>query len=114
MLVWNERQNVPGFMADYEDLVARYGPERPHLETSELVHFFGDTAWRLATLPNQQRFDFDGLRGRFLSSSYAPLPGTPNYDPLMEELGRLFEKHQRCGRVTLLYETEVYFGKLRT
>jgi len=113
VLVWNERRSVPGFMAGYEDLVARYGPERPHVETHQLVHFFGDTAWRLTTLPNQQQFDLQGLRGRFLSSSYAPLRGTPSYEPLMEELGRLFVEHQRSGRGTLLYETEVYFGKLR-
>ena len=112
VLVWNERRRIPGFMAGYEDLVARYGPERPRVETHELVRFFGHTAWRQATLPNQQQFNLEGLRGRFLSSSYAPLPGTPGYDPLMEELDRLVREHQSDGRVTLLYETEVYYGTL--
>jgi hypothetical protein len=32
---------------------------------------------------------------------------------LLEELGRLFGRRQKDGRVTLLYETEVYFGTLR-
>ncbi len=113
VLVWNERLRVPGFMAGYEDLVARYGPERPHVETDELDRFFGGTAWRLAKLPNQQQLDLEGLRGRFLSSSYAPLPGTPGHERLMEELNLLFSDHQRNGHVTLLYETEVYFGMLR-
>jgi hypothetical protein len=31
----------------------------------------------------------------------------------MEELRRLFEEHQKQGRVTLLYETEIYFGTLQ-
>ncbi len=113
VLVWNERVRAPGFMAGYEDLVARYGPERPHLAGFELDRFFGASNWRLEKLPNQQEFDLAGLRGRFLSSSYAPLPGAPGYEPSMAELGRLFEEHQADGRVTLLYDTEVYFGRLR-
>jgi SAM-dependent methyltransferase len=114
VLVWNERKSAAGFMAGYEELVARYGPERPRVETQELASFFGNTAWRAATLPNQQQLDLDGLQGRFLSSSYAPLPGTPSYEPLLEELRRLFREHQIDGRVTLLYEMEVYYGRLST
>lgn len=112
VLVWNERRRAPGFMAGYEDLVARYGPERHHVAEDELVRFFGGSPWRLEKLANQQQFDLAGLRGRFLSSSYAPLPATANYEPLMDDLGRLFAEHQIDGRVTLLYETEIYFGKL--
>jgi len=113
VLVWNERLRVPGFMTGYEDLVARYGPEHSRVEAHELTRFFGGAERRLEKLPNQQQFDLEGLRGRFLSSSYAPTPGTPGYGPLIEELGCLFSEHQVDGRVTLLYETEVYFGTLR-
>jgi SAM-dependent methyltransferase len=112
VLVWNERRHASGFMAGYEQLVARYGPERPRVTEQELVRFFGGSAWRLEKLANQQQFDLDGLRGRFLSSSYAPLPATPDYESLMDDLGRLFAEHQIDSRVTLLYETEVYFGRL--
>lgn len=113
VLVWNDRRRVPGFMAGYEDLVAQYGPERPRVAEDELVRFFGNASWCLERLPNQQQFDLEGLRGRFLSSSYAPLPGAPGHETLIEDLGSLFAKHQVDGRVTLLYETEVYFGTLR-
>jgi len=111
-LVWNERLSSPGFNAGYEDLVTRYGPEHPHAEPSEMDHFFGEDGWRLAQFPNQQVFDREGLRGRFLSSSYAPLPGAENYPPSMQGLDRLFDEFQRDGRVTLLYTTEVYIGRL--
>ena len=113
VLIWNERVHAPGFMAGYEDFIVRYGPERPHLEGHELDRFFGASNWRLEKLPNQQEFDLEGLRGRFLSSSYAPLPGAPGYEPSMLELGGLFAAHEMDGRVTLLYKTEVYFGRLR-
>jgi SAM-dependent methyltransferase len=111
-LVWNERLSAPGFNAGYEDLVTRYGPEHPHAETSELNHFFGELGWRLARFPNEQNFGREGLRGRFLSSSYAPRPGAANYQPLTRELNRLFDEFQRDGRVTLLYTTEVYLGRV--
>jgi hypothetical protein len=81
------------------------------VETEEFVRFFGENGWREARFPNQQQFDLAGLRGRFLSSSYAPQPGKPGYEASMEELGRLFEAHQSGGRVTLIYQTEVYFGR---
>jgi len=81
VLVWNERLNVPGLMADYESLVVRYGPERPRLEIHEIDRFFGDGVWFLATLSNQQQFDLEGLRGRFRSSSYAPLQVDRITDP---------------------------------
>jgi len=113
VLVWNERLRVPGFMAGYEDLVARYGPECPRVEQHELDYLFGHTSWHLAKLPNQQQLDLEGLKGRFLSSSRVPPPGTSGCEPLMEELRRLFERHQKEGRVTLLYDTEIYFGTLR-
>lgn len=113
VLVWNERVRAPGFMAGYEGLVARYGPERPHVAAHEMTRFFDGSGWRLSKLPNQQQFDLEGLRGRFQSSSYSPPPGTPGYEPCMRELGRLFKEHQADGQVALLYETEIYFGKLR-
>lgn len=110
VLVWNERPRVPGFMAGYEQLVARYAREHAPVRSPEMDSFF--EAWRLEKLPNHQLLDLAGLRGRFLSSSYAPLPGTPEYEPLLEDLAALFREHEAGGRVTMLYETEIYFGKL--
>jgi SAM-dependent methyltransferase len=111
-LIWNERVDEPGFMAGYEDIVTRYGPEVPHVKPEELDGFFGADGWRSTKLPNNQRFDLTGLRGRFFSSSYAPSPGTPRYEPVLAELDGLFQKFEKDGRVTMLYETEIYFGRL--
>jgi SAM-dependent methyltransferase len=112
VLVWNERLPGAGFMDGYESLVTRYGRECPRAARHGLDAFFENTGWRFAQLPNQQVLSLEGLRGRFLSSSRAPLPDTPDYQPLMEELRELFERYQAEGRVTLLYQTEIYFGRL--
>ena len=62
--------------------------------------------------PNSQRFDFEGVAGRLLSSSYAPQAGDPRHGPMMEELRRTFDATSEDGTVEILYETQVYYGTL--
>jgi len=110
MLVWNERRLAPGFMADYEAAIARYAPERPRVDPRQIAHFFRGGARREAQFSNEQRFDAAGLRGRLASSSYAPQPGTPEFQTLMEAMDRLFARYRRGGQVTVLYDTHAYYG----
>jgi SAM-dependent methyltransferase len=55
-----------------------------------------------------QEFDYDGVRGRLLSSSYAPKEGQPDHDGLFGELRRLFDRHAVDGRVTFGYVTRIF------
>ncbi|HEV2446521.1 MAG TPA: class I SAM-dependent methyltransferase [Candidatus Sulfopaludibacter sp.] len=110
VLVWNERHRSPGFMADYEEVIRDYAPEKTRIDESAIDRVFGGRRWSLAQFANHQRLDLAGLAGRVASSSYAPLPGAPGYRPLADELERLFEKHQEGGSVTLAYDTKVYWG----
>jgi len=117
VLLWNERLVSTDFLAAYEALVLRlstdYGRvDHRRIDAAEITRFFTHRAWREETFPNHQDFDWEGLRGRLLSSSYVPLPGSPNYQPMMEELAALFAAHQQSGRVRVVYETRVYVGKL--
>jgi hypothetical protein len=63
--------------------------------------------------PNQQILDFEGLRGRLMSSSYAPEPGSADYEPMIGMLREVFARHERDGSITMPYSTLVYFGPLR-
>jgi SAM-dependent methyltransferase len=115
-LFWNERsKGIVPFLEDYEALLRRYAPEydavsRLRAEEGGIRRFFG-CAPELATFPNQQVFDFEGLAGRVQSSSYAPMPDRPEYAPLMAELREVFDRHQQDGRVVFPYRTLVYFGQ---
>jgi hypothetical protein len=60
----------------------------------------------------RQEFDYAGLEGRLLSSSYAPGPGHPKHAPMLRELRRIFDLHAVDGLVAFDYTTRVYFGKL--
>lgn len=118
VLVWNERRfDASPFLAAYEELFKTYGTDYErvaHQYTgAEMVQpFFGANEVTLRTFDNQQVFDFEGLKGRLLSASYAPEPGHPKHQPLMDALRRVFDEHRRGGTVAIEYDTKVYYGQL--
>jgi hypothetical protein len=62
--------------------------------------------------PNAQVFDLAGLQGRLLSSSYAPNAGQAGHEAMMAAVNELHARHQVEGRVTFLYATKVYLGRM--
>ncbi|MDE2262345.1 MAG: class I SAM-dependent methyltransferase, partial [Gammaproteobacteria bacterium] len=115
-LLWNERpKGLVPFLEDYEALLRRYAPEydavtRLRAQEDGIHQFFGH-APELETFANEQVLDFDGLAGRVMSSSYAPMPDRPEHAPLMEGLREVFDRHQREDKVVFPYRTLVYFGQ---
>jgi SAM-dependent methyltransferase len=125
VLLWNARRlDSTPFLREYEALLERYGTDyrqvrHQNLDVQRLrVLFDGElgNAFQLRKLYNQQRFDFDGLRGRLLSSSYTPTASHPGYAPMLRELRRIFDEHAGGGvdgaSVAIEYDTEIYFGHL--
>jgi len=112
VLIWNERLVTPGFMAEHEDLLNKFAREKSHPTEAEFSVFYGHSNWRLARIPNRQSLDEAGLRGRIESSSWSPLPGAEGYQPMMSEISKLFLKYALDGRVTIEYETTIYYSKL--
>ena len=118
VLIWNERrtQSSP-FLAAYEALLLRYGTDyaevnHANVDAAVIGPFFGRDGFGLRSFPNVQRFDYAGLEGRVLSSSYVPEAGHPNHAPLLDGLRQLFDRHQQDGVVAFEYDTHVYYGHL--
>ncbi len=117
VLVWNERctDSTP-FLRAYEDLLLRYGTDysevRHERTTSTLDAFFHPVPFESRVFDYRQEFDYQGLEGRLLSSSYTPQAGEPNHEPMIRELWRLFDTYNKTGRVAFGYTTRVYFGRL--
>ena len=74
--------------------------------------FFGNREWRRVVFENSQVLDFPGLKGRLLSSSYAPKENDPRHEPMLDALKALFERCERQGQVRMEYETELYLGHI--
>jgi SAM-dependent methyltransferase len=118
VLVWNSRRRSSSLvMQAYEHLIKTYGTDFKRVShtrfTDEVVaRFYAPGGFRLKTFEYVQVLDLEGLKGRLLSSSYAPWEGHPNHVPMLERLNEIFEKYQVNGRVTMEYDTEVYYGQL--
>ena len=116
-LIWNDRklQSTP-FLEDYESLLLKYGTDykevRHDKATDAIKEFFAPKAVKLKTFPNEQIFDFDGLTGRVLSSSYTPEPNHPSFPAMIDELREVFAKHEKDGRIVFEYDTKVFYGQL--
>jgi len=117
VLLWNRRlKRATPFLRVYETLLQTHGVDyaqvrHERIDDAALARFFAP-GFRRRTLPHTQILDFASLKGRLLSSSYAPLPGHPAHAPMLAMLRRIFEKHQEGGRVRLDYETVVYHGQV--
>lgn len=114
-LVWNQRRvaDRPSMQA-YEALMYQYSEQYEELNQAnsypEIEPFFGQPPLTF-TFDNIQLFDFDGLRGRFLSSSYAPTPGHPLYEAAMADLQGVFEQWGENGRFPFIYITRLFLGQ---
>jgi len=119
VLVWHDRdtESTP-FLRAYEDFVRRYSTDYEQVTHKYLAsydalqRFFAPNEMTLILQHNQQTLEFDGLRGRLLSSSYVPKAGE-KYAAMMLELPRLFSSHAENGHVILEYDTKIYYGHLQ-
>ena len=115
-LVWNERQyGDNSFESAYDalmrELVGEYN-KVVHTSRQDALDSFFNGRYQLRTFPHQQIFDFESLQGRFLSSSYAPLPNDANYETVMAALKGLFDRYAENGRVTFHYNTRLYYDTI--
>ena len=81
-------------------------------EDPDKIPAFYNGSFREASFENRQVFDLEGVRGRLLSSSYAPLPEDPNGAAMLAELADIFARHQREGTVEFEYDTHMFYGHL--
>jgi SAM-dependent methyltransferase len=117
VLLWNERQlDSTPFLIEYEAFLLKYANDyssvrHENIDKLKLGQFF-ETGYRSATFQNVQVFDFDGLKGRMLSSSYMPATSDERFDQMIEELRALFAKHNENGRIKVFYDTNVYYSQV--
>jgi SAM-dependent methyltransferase len=117
-LIWNERvTTTTPFLVAYERLLKDYSTDYEKIDHRQINDdvirdFFGPGRFRSKQFPNAQIFDYEGVKGRLLSSSYAPEAGHPSHEPMLKELERIFQAYQDEGKVVFEYMTRMYYGRL--
>jgi len=102
----------------YEALLHKYCPDYPKVDhrnvtAKEGVDVFFKNGHQLQTFASEQEGDLASLLGRTQSSSYCPMEGHPNHEPLMNELAALFKEFVAPnGLVKIIYSTALFYGTL--
>lgn len=115
-IFWNSRRltGTP-FLDGYERLLLDYGLDytsvsERYADDEHMRRWFGARLRAEARFPHTQALDYDGLRGRLASSSYAPRADHPRYAATIDALRALFEATSEDGRVSFDYDTRVFLG----
>ena len=118
VLIWHDRdvESTP-FLRAYEDFLQRHATDYSTVAHNKVANykaleqFYVPNRMQVIIQASRQRFDLQGLRGRLLSSSYAPREG-PAAEAMLKELPELFAAHAHDGQVIFEYWTRIYYGHL--
>ncbi len=120
VLMWNDRRtDTTDFLKVYEDFLQLFGTDyaainHKNIQNEEVFDtFFGKGNYESHRFYNFQDLDFEGLKGRVLSSSYMPNEGHTDYEFMMYCLKKIFLRYQEKGTVRLDYDTKIYYGTLK-
>lgn len=115
VLIWNERKSVSAFEIAYDQFIVKHSVDYTEVDHRKvdmetLTAFYAPRPFELKIFKNEQVFDFEGLRGRLLSSSYIPAEDDPGYTAMIADLEVLFSYYHQNGLITINYDTKVYIG----
>jgi ubiquinone/menaquinone biosynthesis C-methylase UbiE len=116
-LIWNERLVTSAFEKAYEKLLLDYAIDytsvnHKNIDEKKIAAFFAPHQFMQQTFNNKQIFDFEGLKGRLLSSSYTPDENHPKHNAMIESLMNIYSSFNQNNTVQFDYETKLYLGRL--
>jgi ubiquinone/menaquinone biosynthesis C-methylase UbiE len=116
-LIWNERLSSSDFEKAYEELLFEYSTDyskvdHKNINDEKIEAFYAPHHVIKKSFNNKQVFDFEGLKGRLLSSSYAPDETHPKHNAMTETLKKIFKSFNQNNTVQFNYETKLYVGNL--
>jgi SAM-dependent methyltransferase len=117
-LIWNERDvNHSPFMREFERILKQHSSgyseiQHVYARRATFDGFFASGEVAFNEFENSQSLDWEGIKGRLMSASYAPRIGEPEHEPMIEDLKRVFAMHQQNGRVAIFYRACIHCGRL--
>ncbi len=131
IILWNDRQtDSTPFLKEYEKLLLDFGTDYvlvnhrnfelrsspdsniTNSNARRTQDFFHGSKIHEFHFENIQCFDYEGVKGRLLSSSYVPDASDPNHDAMLARLKEIFDRHADRGNVEMRYTTLLYAGQL--
>jgi SAM-dependent methyltransferase len=115
---WNSRRLTgTRFLEGYEALLQKFGTDyasvaERYTDDARMRAWFGAGFRGSASFEHAQRLDFEALRGRLMSSSYAPQAGHPQHEPMLRALRKLFDNCAEHGTVSFDYDTRIFAGHM--
>lgn len=115
---WNSRRLTgTRFLEGYEALLQQFGTDyasvaERYTDDERMRAWFGAGFRGSARFEHAQRLDFEALRGRLMSSSYAPQAGHPQHEPMLRALRELFDSCAEQGTVSFDYDTRIFAGHM--
>ena len=120
VLIWNDRDagdpGIDTFLGEYEKILIKFGSDFKKVRQNNIdkktFDVFFKKKYQVKEFYNYQVFDYIGLKGRLLSSSYIPLKAGKKFDLMLENLKELFDKYKKNGKIKFEYICEIYAGKI--
>jgi SAM-dependent methyltransferase len=115
---WNSRRlDGSRFLEGYEALLLAYGTDyasvaERYSDDAQMRTWFGAGFRGAGCFEHAQQLDFDGLRGRLMSSSYAPRAGHPRHESMLRALRELFDRSAENRTVSFEYDTRIFVGQM--
>jgi SAM-dependent methyltransferase len=118
VIYWNTRRlHGSPFLERYEQLLRDFGTDYTSVaerydDDASMRTWFGDGLIGTHRIDHRQLLNFEELRGRLQSSSYAPPRDHPRYESMIAALHQLFADCAVSDRVSFEYDTRVFLGHI--
>jgi len=115
-LIWNDRLRDTPFLVGFENLLKSNLSEyrkvdHKNITNDVITDFFSPYEYQTVSFPFIQIFDYEGLKGRALSSSYSPKADDESGAAYFTALRKLFDDYNIEGKVEFRYKSTLYFGR---
>jgi ubiquinone/menaquinone biosynthesis C-methylase UbiE len=114
-LIWNERLTLSPFEKEYDELIIKHARDyvkvdHRNITKPDIDKFFEPATCELKVFYNYQILDFEGLKGRLLSSSYMPSVNDDGYTEMIADLKVLFDHYKENNLIKIEYDTKLFVG----
>lgn len=116
-IIWNLRNTRTAFEVDYEAFIRAYATDylqvsQRKMDTAEVHSFFAPSRPQYRVFRHVDSLTYQQLLGRTLSYSFLPDEAAPVVSVMKAALEKLFQVHQRDGKVRLSYKTRLFVGRI--